>query len=590
MSSKAQSYYGGADGGRYLLKFSKESAGASGGGDVKTLRSQLHTRRVELNTEIEKEDRIADGSRRLLGATRNTHTKNQAALEMSFSESKIKGLQSELGKINSSLSAYQAPGCDATQVPIIPLAFKATHKICFEASFRKIAAAHYHIDPATIQEAIQTFQELRNSVSAVPRTEEGLRTLLEYNSQLKHASKRFIHPKLSHGLSFTWYDAINGRPYQQQTAVFERACVLFNVAALYSQLAAKVDRESQGLTKAVDLLEKAAGMFEYVRDKFSQAPSPDLSTEMLSMLADLMRAQAQELVCDSVHVGSEHIDHAHKAKCVADCYAPVREFMERSEVKGYLPDCWVMLVKIKEAHYKALSHYHAAMAHWTVANVLSDGGSISEELRTDLHFLYIQSPPELNDNLSSVHIGLVQRHLNCATLSHEFALKFHSLCRDLHHIEPLAKMLAEASEITSSQMAEATQLTGDTLILPSLQASGIAVHSQPPNMLSVRVPDLFRVLGPLPLFSADHQWSPPRSVRLDNTIQSLGLSIRKCRPVLVSQVEGGGAAEAAGVRAGDWIMSVNRESIVYSTHEQAVEIIKSNTESDTLVLDICTPK
>ncbi len=87
-----------------------QSAGASGGGDVKTLRSQLHTRRVELNTEIEKEDRIADGSRRLLGATRNTHTKNQAALEMSFSESKIKGLQSELGKINSSLSAYQAPG------------------------------------------------------------------------------------------------------------------------------------------------------------------------------------------------------------------------------------------------------------------------------------------------------------------------------------------------------------------------------------------------------------------------------------------------------------------------------------------------
>ena len=68
-----------------------------------------------------------------------------------------------------------------------------------------------------------------------------------------------------------------------------QACVLFNVAALYSQLAAKVDRESQGLTKAVDLLEKAAGMFEYVRDKFSQAPSPDLSTEMLSMLADLMR-------------------------------------------------------------------------------------------------------------------------------------------------------------------------------------------------------------------------------------------------------------------------------------------------------------
>ncbi len=57
-----------------------------------------------------------------------------------------------------------------------------------------------------------------------------------------------------------------------------------------------------------------------------------------------MQAQAQELLCDCV--GDEHIDHTHKAKCVADCYASVREFMERSEVKGYLPDCWVMLIKV----------------------------------------------------------------------------------------------------------------------------------------------------------------------------------------------------------------------------------------------------
>lgn len=56
------------------------------------------------------EDRIADGTRKLLGVTSDTHSRNQAALEMNFSESKIKALQSELAKINSSLSAYQAKG------------------------------------------------------------------------------------------------------------------------------------------------------------------------------------------------------------------------------------------------------------------------------------------------------------------------------------------------------------------------------------------------------------------------------------------------------------------------------------------------
>ena len=80
-----------------------------------------------------------------------------------------------------------------------------------------------------------------------------------------------------------------------------QACVLFNIGALYSQLAAKVDRGSvEGRAEAVDLLEKAVGMFEYVRDKFSNAPSKDLSPDMLSMLADLMRVCVW--VCVWVHV------------------------------------------------------------------------------------------------------------------------------------------------------------------------------------------------------------------------------------------------------------------------------------------------
>ena len=76
-------------------------------GDVKTLRSQLHARRTTLNEEIGKEDHILQGSKKLVGATLDHKTKDQATLEMSFAESKIKALQSELAKINSSLHAYQ---------------------------------------------------------------------------------------------------------------------------------------------------------------------------------------------------------------------------------------------------------------------------------------------------------------------------------------------------------------------------------------------------------------------------------------------------------------------------------------------------
>lgn len=43
-----------------------------------------------------------------MGASHDHKAKDQAALEMNFAESKIKALQAELAKINSSLHAYQA--------------------------------------------------------------------------------------------------------------------------------------------------------------------------------------------------------------------------------------------------------------------------------------------------------------------------------------------------------------------------------------------------------------------------------------------------------------------------------------------------
>ena len=75
---------------------------------MKTLRSQLHARRTTLNEQIGKEDLILQGSKKLVGASHDHKTKDQASLEMSFAESKIKALQAELAKINSSLHAYQA--------------------------------------------------------------------------------------------------------------------------------------------------------------------------------------------------------------------------------------------------------------------------------------------------------------------------------------------------------------------------------------------------------------------------------------------------------------------------------------------------
>lgn len=94
---------------------------------------------------------------------------------------------------------------------------------------------------------------------------------------------------------------------------------------------------------------------------------------------------------------------------------------------------------------------------------------IPEELRTEVRFLYTVDSEEAQEAITAsrhdYHIGLgqstyprmhtfththsltqypsfttVKAHLNCATLSHEYALKYNSFSRDLTDIKPLCQV------------------------------------------------------------------------------------------------------------------------------------------------------
>lgn len=61
-------------------------------------------------------------------------------------------------------------------------------------------------------------------------------------------------------LSFR-YDSFTGVPLCQQNLSLEKASILFNMAALYSQLGTRANRQTlTGLEEAVSSFQKAAGM------------------------------------------------------------------------------------------------------------------------------------------------------------------------------------------------------------------------------------------------------------------------------------------------------------------------------------------
>lgn len=139
------------------------------------------------------------------------------------------------------------------------------------------------------------------------RDNSGVALLFRYYNQLYFVERRFFSSDRSLGIYFEWFDSLTGKPRLlvvareslthccagvpscQRTVAFEKACVLFNMGAVYTQIGAKQDRSSaKGLDAAVDSFLRAAGTFKYIHENFTNAPSMDLGPEMLEMFVQLM--------------------------------------------------------------------------------------------------------------------------------------------------------------------------------------------------------------------------------------------------------------------------------------------------------------
>lgn len=131
------------------------------------------------------------------------------------------------------------------------------------------------------------------------RSEAGVELLAKYFNHLPLVESRFFSPTHHSSIFFTWYDltsylsdllceilaldnillifafrydSFTGVPVCQQNLSLEKASMLFNMAALYSQIATRSDRQtSAGLKEAISAFQKAAGMKIISTDHFQRS-------------------------------------------------------------------------------------------------------------------------------------------------------------------------------------------------------------------------------------------------------------------------------------------------------------------------------
>ncbi|XP_063582965.1 rhophilin-1 isoform X12 [Pongo abelii] len=533
---------------------------------------QLQSRRAQIHQQIDKELQMRTGAENLYRATSNNRVRETVALELSYVNSNLQLLKEELEELSGGVDPGRH-GSEAVTVPMIPLGLKETKELDWSTPLKELISVHFGEDGASYEAEIRELEALR---------------------QLCFLDARFLTPARSLGLFFHWYDSLTGVPAQQRALAFEKGSVLFNIGALHTQIGARQDRScAEGACHAMEAFQRAAGAFSLLRENFSHAPSPDMSAASLCALEQLMMAQAQECVFEGLSPPASmaprdclaQLRLAQEAAQVAAEYRLVHQTMAQPPVHDYVPVSWTALVHVKAEYFCSLAHYHVAMA-------LCDSSPATEGELPTHEQVFLQPPtsskprgPVLPQELEERR-QLGKAHLKRAILGQEEALRLHALCRVLREVDLLRTVVSQTLQRSLAKYAELDREDDfcEAAEAPDIQREQPAkTHQKPearmPRLSQGKGPDIFHRLGPLSVFSAKNRWRLVGPVHLTRGEGGFGLTLRGDSPVLIAAVIPGSQAAAAGLKEGDYIVSVNGQPCRWWRHAEVVTELKAAGEA-----------
>ncbi|XP_059368771.1 rhophilin-2-like [Carassius carassius] len=555
---------------------------------AQTGRSKLQNKRALLNQQIIKQMRMRAGAENLLKATSNNKVREQVVLELSYVNSDLQLLMEQLEGLNSSVDVYQNVQ-ETSSIPLIPLGLKETKDVDFSVALKDIILDHYSEDGSNFQVEIDDLMDLRQACRTPSRNPSGVDLLANYFSQLSFLEPRFFSPTRQIAIFFTWYDSFTGVPVCQQNISLEKASILFNMAALYSQIGTRADRQTQaGLEDAIAAFQKSAGVLHYLKETFTHTPSYDMSPAMLSMLIRLMLAQAQECMFELITLPGIRNEFfsllkiAQEAAKVGETYSEVHQSMIQTPIKNNVPFFWTTMSELKTSHYNSLAHYFVSTALLDHHLTPSDDEDKQEKALSQLYDTMPESRSPfdiLKDKEERRRIG--KAHLQRSIMGHEEAIRIHSRCRHLQKLDILSDILQAGLKrsITKFEQNDKEDEFTDYMLAPDIiSKTEKKAEMEIPAATKVKVKDLFQRLGPLSVFSAKQRWSAPRTIRLRLQDRDLGFTLKGDAPVQIQSLDPLCPAAAEGLKEGDYLVAVGDTECKWMGVSDVMKLLKDVDE------------
>ncbi|KAJ2991928.1 pH-response regulator protein palA/rim20 [Globomyces sp. JEL0801] len=178
---------------------------------------------------------------------------------------------------------------------MLKIPFKETEFLNFDPLKQAIMEI-FGEDPEQYSDDFRILNSLRSSISDPQVHSESANSHLIYFAQLQFLETKFQIDEDHTKLFFTWANAFGRQEFVSSNNLgFEKASVMFNLGAVYSQLAdaAGITNED-GIKKAAAYYQQAAGVYQYIMDSLPSWGITGTANTQLSALSNLMLGQAQE--------------------------------------------------------------------------------------------------------------------------------------------------------------------------------------------------------------------------------------------------------------------------------------------------------
>ncbi|XP_031617798.1 programmed cell death 6-interacting protein [Contarinia nasturtii] len=327
-------------------------------------------------------------------------------------------------------------------------------------------------------ESINEFSKLRNSAiwKAFEKYESSLDILYGYYDQLCSLEAKIPVHELQ--IPFKWKDAFDkgsifgGRISLTLTSLaYEKECVLFNIAALQSAVAASQSTDSDdGLKMATKLLQQAAGIFAHLRGvtpfAIPQEPTPDLNPETLQVLSNLMLAQAQEIfVMKAIKDSMKDLIIAKLACQCEELYAEALRGLQKDSLRSIWDKDWVATIAGKQAGFHAITQFYQSL-------VCRNNKAVGEEIARLQNAVELFKAAQSRSGKPSLYeefASRAQRHLTESKKDNDFI--YNEIIPDVKTLEgPGKAQLAKASAFTTPLSPNSKDLFADLVPVALHQA------------------------------------------------------------------------------------------------------------------------